>query len=666
MKALAVWLSTLLVASNVSFADQRVYEADPANYDLMDALPAQLYDYTGHPNSIYWLHTSTQAPNLQVFAPDTHSHQINKVLDAAAQGGTIIEDLFEMTGAPSVHVYLVKAIDDSNHNAITTQVKGQLVILLSENDYTEHTFLHEYMHAVQRASGKHPYASAIGAFRSNVSDYGASRRWYVEGPPQFAPLITGAPDDWVNKDQLYGTGIKGRFLQAIRQAHGKSMVQRGELASLFWYYYFKEVHGGAISGLKDGINNYADQGYNNESMNWFDFKDYWHDFALAHVNKPGDKTGVWETIDHNFSTISASAFDTGEFIDLPVPFGDTVEMLPLSQKYFRVVNMDEAHGYVVFSLPDEEIPEGIEISALLRRTDSQDENWEAIRLDESALGKHWSMRFPVKGESYLENDADVPYDKIAFVISNYSDSDTHSIKPIITNHFRTKYEGRGVETKSGVKYVLTGTSILGVPRKGDGYRLVINKDEIRTRSLEMWFQRFPQIEFDTQDDDLDAKALMYVRDNGKFKGDVYFKYVAIRPEKVEKENGREVEEGKIVLIRERKDNFYTTPNLFKVTLDQQDLLIMFASDPKAIAAFTKKIEDVVKTKYGKGSFGGTLSQLFQQTMAIDTRAYGQEYEVSYKRGQDNKGHFLRIKLAESMWFTLRETELAGFQKNILN
>ena len=51
-------------------------------------------------------------------------------------------------------------------------------------------------------------------------------------------------------------------------------------------------------------------------------------------------------------------------------------------------------------------------------------------------------------------------------------------------------------------------------------------------------------------------------------------------------------------------------------------------------------------------------------MAIDTRAYNQDYEVNYKRGRDDTGHYLKLRLGESMWFVLRETQLAGFQKII--
>ena len=128
--------------------------------------------------------------------------------------------------------------------------------------------------------------------------------------------------------------------------------------------------------------------------------------------------------------------------------------------------------------------------------------------------------------------------------------------------------------------------------------------------------------------------------------------------------GRKVETGKLLVNRQRKENFYDTPNLFKIVLDQEDLLIMFGADVKAATAYTRKIEKIVKTKYDEGTFGGTLSQLFQQTMAIDTRAYDQDYEVHYQRGRDDKGHYLKLRLGNSMWFVLRETELAGFKKVI--
>jgi len=61
-------------------------------------------------------------------------------------------------------------------------------------------------------------------------------------------------------------------------------------------------------------------------------------------------------------------------------------------------------------------------------------------------------------------------------------------------------------------------------------------------------------------------------------------------------------------------------------------------------------------------FSGSF--IYQQTMAIDTRAYNQDYEVNYKRGRDDTGHYLKLRLGESMWFVLRETQLAGFQKII--
>lgn len=639
------------------------YQADPEDHGFMDQLPAEFYDYSGHPNTIYWPHTNNQATHLKIYGPDTHQALINKIFQAYIQGGRIIENLFEVDNPPVVRIYLVKEINQPNVFAQARIAEGIEVILIEDGPYTEHSFLHEYMHTMQHVSGASPGLGLLGALTYNITGAG---RWFVEGPPQFAPLITGAPNSWIDKELLYSNGgTKGRFLQAIRQAHGKSLVDRQELASLFWYYYFKKVHGGNQNKLRDAIRSYKDNGFKNEGMDWFNFKDYWHDFALSHVNKPGDKTGVWENLDSNFSIVKGSALRNAEIVEFPTPFGDTVEMSPLSQKYFLVERLDKAEGYVIFSLPDKSIPEGIEISAVLRRTDTSEETWETIFLDKNALGKHWSKRFPRQGEKHLENDAEIPYDKILFVVSNYNDEETLKIKPIITNHFANKYEGRGVELDSGLKYVMTGSSILGKARKGDGYRLVINEDELHTRALEMWFQRVPQIEFKDNDDKMNAKVLMYVRDNGKFRGDVYFKYIATKPEKVEKVGSRSVETGKIVLKRERKKNFYDTPNRFKMTLDQEDLLIMFGADVKAAAVFTKMIEDVVKTKYKKGTFGNNLSQLFLQTIALDTRAYDEDYETTYKRGRDDKGHYLKIKLAgDKMWFTLRETELAGFQKII--
>lgn len=80
---------------------------------------------------------------------------------------------------------------------------------------------------------------------------------------------------------------------------------------------------------------------------------------------------------------------------------------------------------------------------------------------------------------------------------------------------------------------------------------------------------------------------------------------------------------------------------------------MFGGDPKAVAKFVSEIEKIVKTKYESGTYGHTLSQLFQQTIAIDTRQYNHEYDIKYKRGKDEDGPYLMIRLGESMWFYLR-------------
>lgn len=663
MKNIGLLVTCLMLVKFVH-ADERLYEADPSLYELMDATEAEFFPYNLHPSTIYWPHDVSGGGHITIYAPDTQSSTTQRIIAAYQQGGQILESLFQVNSPSTVKVFLVQEIKASDVRAQAIRVMGQLLILIEVDDYIEHSFLHEYMHHLQRMANAHPYATGISAFLGNTSGYADAWRWYVEGPPQFAPLITGAPDNWVNKPLLYGDAEGfSRFQLAIRNAHGKSLVDRQHLASLFWYYYFNKVHSGSRTQLSSAILTYRDQGFNNENMSWFKFSDYWHDFALAQLNLPGDKTGVLKSIDGNFSMVDTSARDRAEIISLPEPFGEMVELKPLSQKYFVVESLFAANDHVVFSLPDKDIPEGVEISAVLRRTDTAEETWEALPIDQSTLGEYGFMRFPMDGKKDLEVDSSVAYDGIIFVLSNYSDTDTHEIDLVITNHLAAKYEGRGVELESGTKYVMTGTSILTVPRKGDGYRLFVEDDEIHTRVLQAWFQRVPVIDFD-EEDDLNRKALTYVRDNGVFRGDVYFKYLGLRPEKVEKVGDRKVESGKLIVERERKENFYDTPNLFKIVLDQQDLLIMFGADVRAAAVFTKKIEDIVATKYAKGTFGGTLSQLFQQTIAIDTRAYNQKYEVSYKRGTDDKGMYLKLKLGESMWFILRETELAGLQKII--
>lgn len=654
----------IIISAGLAQAADRNYQADPALYGLMDELPATLFSYSGHPSSIYWPKQIAAAPHLTIYAPDTQDQLTNRIIAAYQQGGQTIESLFEAGSLDEVKVFAVEEIISSNDRAQALRVDGELVIMIEISEYTEHSFLHEYMHILQRMTGAHPYDEGLGALLANTSGYDDDRKWYVEGPPQFAPLITGAPDNWINKPLLYqGDDSGGRFAQAMRQAHGKPLVKRQELASLFWYYYFLEVHSGSQTQLGSAMLSYRDNGFSNEGMSWFSFRDYWHDFALSHLNLPGEKTGVWDNLDSDFAMVDASARSEAEVVQLPDPFGEEVELKPLSQKYFSVEGLFAANDYVIFSLPDEEIPEGVEISAVLSRTDTGQETWETVPITESSLGEHWFMRFPINGEAKIDADSSIPYNDILFVVSNYSDTDDKEINLVITNHLEKKYEGRGVELETGTKYIMTGTSILGEPRKGDGYRLVIKDDEIHTRTLQAWFQRDPIIEFDTEDD-LNRKALTYTRDNGVFRGDVYFKYIGMRPEKVEKIGARFVETGKLIVNRERKENFYDTPNFFKIVLDQQDLLIMFGADVKAATAFTRQIEKIVATKYDTGTFGGTLSQLFQQTMAIDTRAYNQDYEVNYKRGRDDKGHYLKLRLGESMWFVLRETELAGFKKYI--
>jgi len=61
-------------------------------------------------------------------------------------------------------------------------------------------------------------------------------------------------------------------------------------------------------------------------MSWFNFRDYWHDFALSHLNIPGDKTGIWDTLDPDFALVTASARAKAEIVKLPASFGDVVEL----------------------------------------------------------------------------------------------------------------------------------------------------------------------------------------------------------------------------------------------------------------------------------------------------------------------------------------------------
>ena len=624
-----------------------------AHKEFMDTLPATFLSYTGEPSSEYraWTHHTT--PEFVVYAPDQGypSSQL-RVWNAYSQGEFLVRELFEVVNQTiEVQVYIVQDITtDSNPTALATKKSGVNVILIEDGPYTEHSFLHEYMHIIQQAANARPNSGLLETLIDLFPEtYNTTQRWYVEGSPQFAPLITAAPPEWFNKDKLYND----RFSKAIRGAHGKSLTAREESASLFWYYYFLKVHGRSRSELGEAMLNYRDSGFDHRNMDWFNFDDYWHDFALSHVNKPGEKTGIWETIDSDFHLIADSALDEAERIDLPTPFGeDPIEILPLSQKYFYVEGLAAANNYVTFTLPDKQIPNGITMSAILRRPD---DSWESILLDESALGEKWTKRFPIDGEKVLQNDASVSYSEIAFVISNSDDANTQSVNAIISSQFANKYEGRGVEIESSnTKYIMTGTSYSIKPKTGDGFRLVVDDEEIHTRALQLWFRRDPLPEIGNED--LDKKALKYIHDHGKFRGDVYFEFKNLVPEEVVRENNGLVEKGKWILNRDRKEGFYEdVPNGFEVTLDQQDLLIMVAGGgPKAVAALTKQIEDVVTTEYGPGTWGHNIKQLFQQTIALDTRAYGQDYEITYKRGRDENGNFLKIKLASNMWFTLRK------------
>ena len=343
-------------------ASGRNYEADPALYPLMDELPAELISFTGHPSSIYLTRTVAGADHLTIYAPDTRAEVTSRIIAAYQQGGNALNNLFQAHGQEEVKVFVVEQISRPNSRALASRVSGQLVILVQGGDYTgTHSSMNICM--LQRMTGAHPYDEGFRVPLANTTGYDEARRWYVEGPPQFAPLITGAPDNWIDKALLYHDGDgSGRFQQAIGQAHGKTMVQRQELASLFWYYYFQQVSGGSTAQLGSAILSYRDQGFKNEEMDWFNFRDYWHNFALAHLNLPGDKTGVWDSIDADFALVDA-ARDGAEIVQFPDPFGDEVELEPLSQKYFSIESLSESNDYVIFALPDNDIPEGVEISA---------------------------------------------------------------------------------------------------------------------------------------------------------------------------------------------------------------------------------------------------------------------------------------------------------------
>jgi hypothetical protein len=668
MKQIRMVVACLLLAIiNSADAQNRYYDAPNHLWEIMSNLEDryQFISSTGQPLSgSYQPQLAVMANHVSVYAPDNYTHITDRIDAAYEQGGQILENIWQVDSLEHVIVFLVEDVKAPNTSAETILSRHGDSIFAEESiviaikaglDSIETTFLHEYAHALQRMAGAAP----------KNSDYENTQRWYTEGSVQHAGLLTGVPDGWIDKDFLYqAPNGKGRFSQAYKEAHGQSLIAQKELASYFWYYYFMKVHSGSRGQYSNAIISYRENGFSHKDMSWFNFRDFWHDFALSHLNLPGQKTDIWDTLDPNFAMVTASARDTAEVVQLPEPFGDEVELKVLSQKYFSVKGLTAANDHIIFSLPDKEIPEGVEISAVLSRTDTGQETWEVVPITESSLGEHWFMRFPINGEAKLDADSNIPYNDIIFVVSNYSDTDEQKLNMVITNHLRDKYEGRGVELETGTRYTMTGTSILGVPRKGDGYRLVIEDDEIHTRALQAWFQRDPIIDFD-QKDDLSRKALTYTRDNGVFQGDVYFKYIGLRPEKVEKIGGHTVESGKLIVNRERKENFYDTPNLFKIVLDQADLLIMFGADVKAATAFARQIEIIVDTQYADGTFGGTLSQLFQQTMAIDTRAYNQDYEVNYKRGEDDTGFYLKLRLGESMWFVLRNTQLAGFQKIIM-
>ena len=702
MKHIAVLIVALSILSWPSLAVGQYSVIPETHREVMDdlAFGAVYLNDDGSENSAYrpWLNTA--APELVVWAPSgqPYPNARTRIENAYAQGAFLIREMFEAENTPfEVHVYVVEDITGYTARAFQRDLNGciltpannlaelitqgvqlpnattaiealegigmwcredlkNIIQIEADHPFIEHSFLHEYMHLVQQVTDAHPLEASLWDEIVHILDDGATykdtQRWYVEGAPQFAPILTSAPDAWINKELLYRGDA--RFRGGIAYAHGKILTQRQDAASLFWYYYYAKVLGHDRRQLGQAFLRYRDSGFDYQHLEMLDVADYWHDFGLAAINKPGDKTGVLEELDSDFQLISESALDNAVQVQLPVPFGeDPVVISEYSQKYFQVTSLAEVNNYVTLTLPDKQIPEGIEISAILHRADGR---WEAIRLDESALGQQWTKRFPVDGEPRLSGDTDVPYSEIAFVITNSGDVE-QSVNLIISSQLFSKYEGRGVELDaSSTQYIMTGTKSTDRPRTGDGFTVTIDEEEIHTNAEDLWFRRDPVP--DVGNESLDLKALRYIHDHGKFRGDVYFEFKNLVPEEIVREQGQLVEKGKWIVNRQRRENFYDdVPNLFKVTLDKQDLLIMTAGGGlTALAALTKQIEDVVNTEYAPGTFGHTRRQLFQQTIALDTRQYGQDYEVTYQRGEDDNGKFVKIRMGDSSysWLVLRE------------
>jgi len=178
MKLLVACL--MFVSASLAQTAGRNYEADPALYDLMDGLDATFFTYTGHPSSIYWPKQVPAAPHLTIYAPDTQTEATNRITAAYQQGGQILEDLFQASSLDEVKVFVVEEITNATESARATTVSGELVILVEIADYTEHSFLHEYMHILQRMTDSHPYADGLGGFLDIAFDSGDIQKWYVE------------------------------------------------------------------------------------------------------------------------------------------------------------------------------------------------------------------------------------------------------------------------------------------------------------------------------------------------------------------------------------------------------------------------------------------------------------------------------------------------------
>ena len=231
-----VFLTVCLLPLNVWARD---YKADdPDLYELMDNIPGELFPFAT--DSTIYKEQFSGGPNIHIYAPDDRINSANKVLEACNASYNKYMDLFQMGGQnPVVHIFVIKTHADGEHGRAANSPDGTgylVTIAAGASDNIYHTTIHELMHVFQRAKG--------------LRKQGTTHRWFVEGPAQFSPIIVGAPEHMVNKRIVYFESIgNGRFEQAVKQAHGKSMVNRQELACLFWYYYFKKTAGGSLPTL---------------------------------------------------------------------------------------------------------------------------------------------------------------------------------------------------------------------------------------------------------------------------------------------------------------------------------------------------------------------------------------------------------------------------------